>query len=41
MQEVSGETDDVLHWFLTEREDIWTPWVSADVAQRVKAAIAG
>ncbi len=39
MQEVSGETDDVLAWFLTEREDIWTPWVSADVAARVKAAI--
>ncbi len=41
MQEVSGETDDVLHWFLTERENIWTPWVSADVAQRVNSAIAG
>ncbi len=38
MQEVSGETSDVLHWFLTENEDIWTKWLPSDVAARVKAA---
>ena len=27
-------------WFLKNREDVWTQWVDADVASRVKAALA-
>jgi glycine betaine/proline transport system substrate-binding protein len=26
-------------WFLQNREDVWTPWVSADVADSVRAAL--
>lgn len=26
-------------WFLQNREDVWTPWVSADVADNVRAAL--
>ncbi len=36
----SGKSaSEVVPWFLTRYEDVWTEWVPADVAERVKAAI--
>lgn len=39
MQE--NDVDDLAaaKWFLSEHEDVWTKWVSEEVAQKVKAAI--
>ena len=28
-------------WFLKNSEDLWTPFVPADVAAKIKAAVAG
>jgi glycine betaine/proline transport system substrate-binding protein len=32
--------EETAYWFLTEKEDVWTPWVPRDVADRVKASLA-
>ncbi len=40
MLAIEGEPVDVAIWFLKEREEIWTQFVPADVAEKVKAAIA-
>lgn len=39
MQETKGSADDAAREFLKKREDVWMPWVAADVATRVKAAL--
>jgi len=40
MQENEADTDAAAKWFLKEHEDLWIKWVSEEVAQKVKAAIA-
>lgn len=39
MQETDASTKDAAQWFLTEYEELWTSWVSAEVAEKVKLAI--
>lgn len=39
MEESGDEAVDVARWFLTQQDAVWTNWVDADVAQRVKAAL--
>ena len=39
MQDTKGSTEDAAAWFLKNRESLWTPWVPADVAKKVKAAL--
>lgn len=39
MEDSGGTPDDAAKWFLTEYEALWTPWVPADVADKVKAAL--
>lgn len=40
MDETGGEPIDAAVWFLQEREELWTPFVPADVAKKVKEAVA-
>ncbi len=40
MRETGGEPIEASIWFLKNREDVWTKFVPADVANRVKAAVA-
>lgn len=39
MQENDADADAAAKWFLSEHEDVWTKWVSEEVAQKVKSAI--
>ena len=39
MDENDWDTQETAEWFLKNKEDVWTEWVSADVADRVKAAL--
>ncbi|MBN2846274.1 MAG: ABC transporter substrate-binding protein [Deltaproteobacteria bacterium] len=39
MQDEKASTDDAALWFLKNYEDLWTTWVPADVAKKVKAAM--
>ncbi|WP_432403504.1 ABC transporter substrate-binding protein [Wukongibacter sp. M2B1] len=39
MQENDVDADAAAKWFLKEHEDVWTNWVSKEVAQKVKASI--
>jgi glycine betaine/proline transport system substrate-binding protein len=39
MDDESWTTEETAHWFLQNKEDVWTKWVSADVAKKVKAAL--
>jgi len=39
MEATAGEPDAVARWFLQHEESVWTQWVPADVAVRVKAAL--
>ncbi len=39
MEEKKADTDATAEWFLKENEDLWTGWVSADVAAKVKKAL--
>ena len=39
MKDNKAETDDAAQWFLKEYESLWTQWVPADVAAKVKAAM--
>ncbi len=39
MQENDADHDEAAAWFLREKEDVWTQWVPADVADKVKEAL--
>jgi glycine betaine/proline transport system substrate-binding protein len=39
MQEKEADTDAAAMWFLKNHEDVWTGWVSSDVAAKVKKAL--
>jgi glycine betaine/proline transport system substrate-binding protein len=39
MQDKKASTSEVALWFLKNYEDLWTTWVPADVAKKVKAAM--
>ena len=39
MQETKCSTEDGAIWFLKNKEDVWTKWVPADVAGKVKKAL--
>ncbi|MTI86210.1 MAG: ABC transporter substrate-binding protein [Firmicutes bacterium] len=39
MQDNDAGTEDAAKWFLQEREDVWTSWVSEEVAQKVKESL--
>jgi len=39
MQDNNAEASEAAIWFLKKNEDIWTKWVSEDVAKKVKAAL--
>ena len=39
MQDNEASTDEAAVYFLEEYEDVWTSWVSSDIADAVKAAL--
>lgn len=39
MKEKEATTQQAAEWFLQEYEDVWTGWVSADIAAKVKKAL--
>ena len=39
MDENEWDTQQTAEWFLKNKEDVWTKWVSDDVASRVRAAL--
>jgi glycine betaine/proline transport system substrate-binding protein len=39
MFENDAEAEEAAHWFLREREDLWTDWVPEEVAERVRNAL--
>jgi len=39
MQDSGASTSETAIWFLQEYEDLWTQWVPADIASKVKAAL--
>ena len=39
MNKNEAEPEEAAHWWMTEHEDIWTTWVSEEVAEKVKAAL--
>jgi len=39
MEETNSEADGVARWFFERYGDVWTQWVPADVAARVRAAL--
>jgi len=39
MQDTNGKPEDGAVWFLKNKEHVWTPWLSADVVKKVKAAL--
>ena len=39
MEDNQANGPDAAVEFLIEYEDVWTPWVSADVAKKVKASL--
>ena len=39
MKDTRAKTDEAAQWFLKEYESLWTQWVPADVAAKVKAAM--
>jgi glycine betaine/proline transport system substrate-binding protein len=39
MQDNKASTEEAAQWFLKNYEDLWTQWVSADVAAKVKTAL--
>ena len=39
MEESGDESSDVAQWFLKNKSDVWSKWVPAEVATRVKAAL--
>ncbi|HLR59198.1 MAG TPA: ABC transporter substrate-binding protein [Pseudogracilibacillus sp.] len=39
MEENDASSDEAAIWWMNEHEDIWTPWVSDEVADKVKEAL--
>ncbi len=39
MDETEGEPEDVARWFLKNHSDVWTQWLPAETAERVKASL--
>lgn len=39
MEEQDTDEDETAKWWMTENEDIWTPWVPEDIAEKVKKAL--
>jgi ABC-type proline/glycine betaine transport system substrate-binding protein len=39
MRDNKASTEDAAQWFLKEYESLWTQWVPAGVAAKVKAAM--
>ena len=39
MDEEGWSTEETAHWFLENNYDVWTKWVSSEVAAKVKAAL--
>ncbi|WP_144510465.1 ABC transporter substrate-binding protein [Bacillus sp. FJAT-22090] len=39
MNENEADAEEAAHWWMKEHEDIWTSWVSDEVAEKVKAAL--
>ena len=39
MQDHKASTEEAAAWFLKNYEDLWTGWLPADVAAKVKAAM--
>src|SRR5690606_14681473 len=39
MEETESEPDEVARWFLKNHAEVWSKWVPADVAGRVKASL--
>lgn len=39
MEEKDADADETAKWWMIEYEDVWTPWVSDEVAEKVKAAL--
>ena len=39
IKDTEATTDETAVWFLKEYESVWTKWVPADVASKVKAAL--
>jgi len=39
MDENQGTNEDAAKYFLQNNEDMWTKWVSPEVAEKVKAAL--
>ncbi len=39
MSDNNWSSEETARWFLENKQDIWTKWVSADIASRVKAAL--
>ncbi len=39
MEENEATTDEAAIYFLQEYESVWTEWVSADIASKVKEAL--
>ena len=39
MEDEGWDTTETAKWFLKTREEVWTEWVSSDVAEKVKAAL--
>lgn len=40
MEEMSWEAQDAAIWFLQEKEEVWTEWVSSEIQEKVKKALA-
>lgn len=39
MQDNDASAEEAAHWWMNQHQDLWTEWVSDDVAQKVKEAI--
>ena len=39
MEENEADEDETAKWWMKENEDVWTAWVSEEVAEKVKAAL--
>ncbi|QUW23855.1 ABC transporter substrate-binding protein [Sporosarcina sp. Marseille-Q4063] len=39
MEETEADADETAKWWMKENEDVWTEWVSDEVAEKVKTAI--
>ena len=39
MEDNQADGPDAAEEFLVEYEDVWTPWVPADIAEKIKASL--